>query len=74
MKIVKWFKGTPRFIHGGWWIARNAAEPEIRAAVMRDYAERLEDAAGAEANRLRKEIEQEIKTRLKTVAPPDGLY
>jgi hypothetical protein len=58
------------FVSGG----RRRAIEAIRAEVEAKYAGQLNAAAGAEKMLLKKQIEAEIRVRLKEVAPPNALY
>jgi hypothetical protein len=62
------------FIEYGYQLARAAFEPEIRAAVVAEFAERLAVASLIERWRLRREMAREIERRLRQTAPPDALY
>ncbi len=59
-----------RFVHDGHERAYNAAEVEVYA----EFAEQLEHSSGFSKLRLKRDIEREIKRRIRQVAPPDALY
>jgi len=65
---------TPGFVADGHRRARTAAEPQVQAEVEREFADRLEHASGRERARLLREMEREIKRRIRGTAPPDALY
>jgi hypothetical protein len=50
------------------------ATKAIRAEVEATYAQQLQAASAAEKNLSKKEIEAEIRERIKVIAPPDALY
>jgi hypothetical protein len=58
------------FLSGG----RRRAIEAIRAEVEAKYAERLNAAAGAEKELLKKQIKAEIQERIKKSVPPGALY
>lgn len=63
------------FVAYGYRRARAAADPEIRAQVLTEYAERLAAAVGFwQRFWARRAIEREIDRRLDKIAPPDALY
>ncbi len=62
------------FVADGYERARVAVYPKIRAQVRNEFDERLTNASFAERVRLQREMNQEIKRRINTVAPPDALY
>jgi len=63
-----------RFIHDGHERAYNAAEEKVRSELYAEFAEQLERSSGFSKLRMKREIEQEIKRRVRQVAPPDALY
>ncbi len=58
----------------GYERAYSAVEPEVRAQVLAEYADRLAEAGFWKRWRLRREIEREIVRRIHEKAPPDALY
>ena len=62
------------FVADGWWRARFASEPIVRAEVTKEFSERLHAAEQPDAERLRIEIEREIDRRLDRIAPANALY
>ncbi|REK17996.1 MAG: hypothetical protein DWQ37_05605 [Planctomycetota bacterium] len=62
------------FVQDGFERARAAAEPEIRAQVVAEYAERLEAASSWKKYWLWRAIDREVETRLARQAPPGALY
>jgi hypothetical protein len=62
------------FVADGYERACAALEPEVRAAVLAEYAARLAQAAPWERRRLLREIEREITRRVHEQAPPEALY
>lgn len=54
--------------------ACDAKEPQIRAEVLEEYAERLGEASFFKRIGLRREMEREVQRRLDLQAPPDALY
>ncbi|HTM55231.1 MAG TPA: hypothetical protein VL175_14445 [Pirellulales bacterium] len=62
------------FLEDGWRRARAAAEAEIRAEVLAEFAERLRPAGWLERLRLRRQIKREIERRLEKIAPRHGQY
>jgi hypothetical protein len=65
---------SSRFVHDGYDRAQSAAEPEIRAQVIAEYAAQIEAAGIWDRFWLWETIEREITTRLNQQAPPDALY
>ncbi len=63
-----------RFVHDGHERAYNAAEEIVRLEVYAEFAEQIEHSSGFSKLRLKGQIEQEIKRRIRQVAPPDALY
>jgi len=64
----------PRFVPDGCQRAWLALEPEIRAAVARQFAERMRDASLPRRLVLERQMEREIERRLNEQAPGDALY
>jgi hypothetical protein len=62
------------FVADGYRRAYSAVEPPVRVEVTAEYAERLERASFWERQRLKREIEREIRRRVHEKAPPDALY
>jgi hypothetical protein len=63
------------FVVDGYHRARAGADPEVRAQVMAEYAERLAAAEGFwQRFWLMREAEREIDRRLNKVASPYALY
>jgi hypothetical protein len=64
----------PRFVSDGCQRARLALEAENRAAVEREFAERLRDASLPRRLMLERQMAREIERRLGEQAPLDALY
>ena len=62
------------FVEDGFWRARVAIEPVIRAEVRKEYAERLDAAKLGTKAMVWAEMEREVARRLETKAPSDALY
>ena len=62
------------FVEDGWWRARTALEPIIRAEVRKEYAERLAAAKWMAKAMVRAEMEREVIRRLDVKSPRDALY
>ncbi len=62
------------FVADGYSRARSAVEPEIRAAVAAEFAERLASASHRQRVRLWLVIEREIRRRVARIAPPAALF
>lgn len=58
----------------GYWRARSAVLPSIRAAVNAEYAERLAHADFLTRMRLRLQMSAEIQRRLDVQAPQHACY
>lgn len=58
----------------GFWRARSAATPVIRAEVEADFAARLKTATLVERIKLKAAMRREIARRLKKAAPRQALY
>jgi hypothetical protein len=66
-------RGIP-IVADGHRRAAQSVEPEIRAAVEREYAFRLREARSLRRWLLRREIAREVRRRLERCAPPGAVY
>jgi hypothetical protein len=74
---IKWdcvMQNIDRFVCNGHERARAAIEPQIRAAVSEEFADRWQAASLWQHFWLRREIEREVNRRLEKVAPSNALY
>lgn len=62
------------FVADGYERLRRALQPQIRAEVEREFAERLHAADFWQRLLIGREISREIERRLREAAPPDALY
>lgn len=62
------------FVEDGFWRARSALEPVIRAEVRKEYAERLAAAKFVTKLAIWSEMDREVRRRLDAKAPSDALY
>ncbi|MBI1348290.1 hypothetical protein GC163_18605 [bacterium] len=58
----------------GFWRARAALKPHVRLIVETEYAERLAVADDAEKTQLLREMQREIRRRVRAQSPWYGLY
>lgn len=63
-----------RIVADGFWRARAANTPRIRAEVEAEFSERVNAAAFAERIKLKAEMRREIARRLEKAAPRAALY
>jgi uncharacterized membrane protein len=62
------------YVADGCERARAAIEPQIRAAVERQYASRIATASIIQRWRLKRQMNRQIAERLAHIAPPNALY
>ena len=67
-------RGANRVVADGYERARSACEPELRAQVTAEYAERLANASFWKQWWLRWEMRREVVRRVHEKAPPYALY
>jgi hypothetical protein len=63
-----------KFVADGYWRARTASEPYVRAEVLKEFDKRLQEAPLEELPSVQREMEQEVQRRLDQIAPPWALY
>jgi hypothetical protein len=62
------------FVVDGWWRARKALEPVVRAEVRKEYDEPLATAKWGTKVLIWREMEREVNRRIEAKAPGDALY
>ena len=71
---VSQMEESDRLIADGCERLRSAHEPTIRAEVELRYADQMASNSWFKRRKPRKQIENEVASRLDDFAPPDALY